>query len=209
MAEGRFLRDNAFLVAAVCLPVAVAGLFMLASAIPRSTVPPPAYDLVFKVAQPYGVRSSSGPTVDFIVRDGHVEARIEPPPPSGSYDQTWTLLLFDHVTQTVREIPFEVPRATPADGTFPATATTLTVEALTEKRLMTQSRAPDGYELQNRMTVNRGLVGELFGMSSSRYRAPALVNDGRTVELDLPARFTDFYRPPVYALGWLADEGTR
>ena len=33
--RGGFLRDNAFMVAAIALPVLVAGLFILASAVPR------------------------------------------------------------------------------------------------------------------------------------------------------------------------------
>src|SRR6478735_3199762 len=49
----RFLRDNAFLVAAGLLPVLVVGFFLLATAIPRWTVPPPAYDLIVKGYKPY------------------------------------------------------------------------------------------------------------------------------------------------------------
>ena len=42
--SGRFLRENAFLAAAVCLPLLVVVFFVLASIIPRWLVAPPAYD---------------------------------------------------------------------------------------------------------------------------------------------------------------------
>ena len=57
---GRFIRDNAFMVAAIALPVLVAGLFILASAVPRWTVPPPSYDLA----------PENNPSVYSTARDG-------------------------------------------------------------------------------------------------------------------------------------------
>src|SRR6188474_2962219 len=44
----RFVRQNAFLVAAVALPLVVIIFFLLAAAIPRWTVAPPAFDLVLR-----------------------------------------------------------------------------------------------------------------------------------------------------------------
>jgi hypothetical protein len=194
-----FVRDNAFLIAAICLPVLVAALFLLASVVPQATVPPPAYDLVFKVELPYGARPPSGVAVDFEVRDGRVHARVSPPLPAASYAQGWALFRFDHLTLEVREIPFEPP----AESGSAVVRQTLPVEALAGQRLLTATRAPDGYELQNRTGEGGGLVGELFGVGTRR-RRPALVREGRAVELNLPARYIELYQPPVYTLGWVA-----
>ena len=47
---GRLVRDNAFLIAAAALPVLVVALFLLSTAIPRWTVPPPAYDVLLRTS---------------------------------------------------------------------------------------------------------------------------------------------------------------
>src|SRR5262245_60235885 len=103
-----FLRDNAFIVAAVALPVAVAGLFLIATIIPRWTIPAPAYDLVMRATRPYDA-SRTGVVVDFAVREGRVEATFRPPIPPNVYAEPSALLLFDHETMSVREIPLELP----------------------------------------------------------------------------------------------------
>ena len=73
--RGGFIRNNAFMVAAIALPVVVAGLFILASAVPRWTVPPPSYDLLLKTTRPYN-QPPATVLVDFNVRDGRVEATL-------------------------------------------------------------------------------------------------------------------------------------
>jgi hypothetical protein len=88
MAPGpsRFLRDNAFIVAAVTLPVLVGAFFVIASAIPRWTVPGPAYDLVMRVGRPYDSVPAKV-VVDFRVRDGRVEAIVRSVPKEQGYTQ--------------------------------------------------------------------------------------------------------------------------
>jgi hypothetical protein len=197
----RFLRDNAFVVAAVVLPVAVAAFFVVATVIPRWTVPPPSYDLVMRTTRPYDA-SRPGVVVDFAVRGGRVEATLRPPTPPNVYAEPSALLLFDHNTMSVREIPLELP-ARMEEGEPPRT---IVVEALSRRRISPQAEAPDGYALQNRTGNSPGLVGELFGMGRYRQTA-ALVNDGRVVQLTLPAPFRDPYQSPVYHVGWVLEEG--
>jgi len=200
--RGRFLRDNAFVVAAVALPVVVAVFFLLASVVPQWTVPAPTYDLVLRAARPYDA-AQSRVVVDFAVRDGRVEATLRPAPNSG-YAQPWALLLFDHETMTAREIPLELPATMPAD----AEPETVAIEALADWHVSPQAAAPDGYQLQTRTSSGSGLVGDLFGMGRYRQRA-ALVNRGRIVPIDLPSPYQDPYQSPVYAVGWVLDEGRR
>jgi len=105
----RFLRDNAVLVAAFVLPAIVAVLFILATAIPKWTVPLPQHDLLLRVDS----YQSPPPevSVEFAVRDGRLEAVVRPvvkpdnPNLGMTYPQRWALLLFDHASMRVREIP--------------------------------------------------------------------------------------------------------
>ena len=98
-----FLKNNLVLVAAFALPAVVAALFVLATAIPKWTVPLPQHDLVLKVddyKQPDVI-------VDFVPRNGRVEAdvRARPRPQDPNqgipYNQQWTLLLFDQQGKSV------------------------------------------------------------------------------------------------------------
>ncbi|NOT26754.1 MAG: hypothetical protein HOP16_11695 [Acidobacteria bacterium] len=199
---GRFLKDNAFMVAAIALPVVVSGLFILASAIPRWTVAPPTHDLIFKAQRPY-TQPPAAVIADFNVRDGRVEVTVRPSPPN-SYMQPWSLLRYDHDTMTVEEIPLDLPPAM-AEG---ATSETRVIESLATTRLSAQSVAPDGYELRTRTNGSPGIVGGLFGMGGYRQTA-SLENNGRIIALNLPAPFGDPYQSPVLAVGWVLDEGTR
>jgi hypothetical protein len=203
--SGRFLRDNAFLVAAVSLPLIVVAFFLASTAIPRWTVPPPAYDLLIRATDTYNTYNQRNPpvSVDFDVRDGTVEATIRPVQ-TGSWGSRARLFIFDHTTMSVNEIAVDLPdtAGTLKEGDAPIT---IVVDALGGRRLLTQAKAPDGYELENRSQRSPGIVGDVFGMR--RYGSEAsLVNKGRVVPIALPAPYQNPYFSPVYALGWLVPE---
>lgn len=192
-----FLRNNIFLVAAVSLPVLVIGFFLLASAIPRWTVSPPAYDLLLRVGKPFGPRPGLV-VVDFHVRDGHVEA-IARPVLRNQYEQTFALFVFDHATQNLKEIPANLPDSLPEDSA----PRSVVVDALAGRRVLEQAKAPDGYEMQTgRYRGGPGLVGDLFGMHGYDPNA-ALVNKGRIIPISLPSGYE--YLSPINAVGWLVD----
>jgi hypothetical protein len=196
--SGRFLRENAFLVAAVALPLAIVGLFLLVTAIPRWTVPAPAYDLLLQT----GVYDSanSAVSVDFIVDNDRLHARIRPSAPH-TYPPRPRLWLFDHTTLTVREVSLGLPRELAAGES----TRTVPIDAVATRRVVTEPRAPDGYELQSRTHRSTGLFGDLFGMG--RYNgAVSLVNRGRVVPIRIGSR-NDYVSPQF--VGWLVDEGAR
>lgn len=191
-----FFRDNIFLVAAISLPLIVVAFFLVSSAIPRWLVPPPGYDLLISATDAY---SQTNPrlTVNFNVRDGMVEATFQAVPANG-YGLRSRLFLFDHTTMTVREIPVELPNDM-VEGDRPRT---IVVDALGGRQLLTDVKAPDGYQFENRTQRGPGIVGEVFGMN--RYDAEAsLVNNGRVIPIALPAPYRNVYFSPVYAVGWL------
>jgi hypothetical protein len=196
-AQGGFFRNNAFLATAVALPVLVVGFFLLATAIPRWTVPPPTYDLVLRVGRPYD-QPRPQVSVEFKVEDGRLEAIVRPVQ-KDQYAEQWSLFRFDHQTLNLQEIPFKIPDSLPPDSP----AQTIVVDALSGRRVLVQAKAPDGYEL--RTDTNRGsagLMGDLFGMRGYD-QTVVLANKGRVVSLPLPSGYQ--YLSPVSAIGWLTD----
>jgi hypothetical protein len=189
MSLGRILRQNAFLVAAVALPLLVVLFFVGASAIPRWFVPPPAYDLLLRTTEPSG---STAPqtSVEFRVRDGHVEATAR------KVDKHWSepaLYLYDAETGSARKVAVDLPRVLPDNET----ERTIVVEELTGRRVLNQRKAPDGYELQMVNQRAPGIVGDLFGMG--RYDSGvAIANRGRVIRITLS---TSSSQPDV--VGWV------
>jgi hypothetical protein len=173
----------------------IVGLFLLATFIPRRLVPPPSYDLLLSAEGGY----ESVPArlaVEYTVRGGRVEAIVLPAPPA-HYQRPAALFLFDHTSLTAREVPVDLsvgvteesgPRARPID-------------ALADRRVVTETRSPDGYEFQTRRARDGGLVADLFGMSRSD--AGALINRGRVIPIELPAPYA---HANARAIGWLVDE---
>jgi hypothetical protein len=197
--SARLLRENAFLVAAVCLPLLVVVFFVLASIIPRWLVAPPAYDLLLRVSDRY-MPTNTHTTIDFAVRAGVVEVVVRATPPTG-WGSRARLFLFDHTTMSAQEIPVLLPEPLEGlkEGDPPRTRT---VEALAGRRVLDQLKAPDGYRLENRGSGGAGIVGELFGMH--RYASDAsLVNRGRVIAIKLPLPTEDIYYAPASFLGWL------
>jgi hypothetical protein len=198
-ASRRFLRDNAFLVAAVLLPLVVVGFFLLSTAIPRWTVAPPAYDLLVKA----GGYSNQPPQmmVDFIVNSDGVHAHVRPVPPNG-YPQKTSLFIYEHATGHLRELRVALPDSMKADDQ----PRDIPVEELAGRRILTSPAAPDGYRFETRSRRGPGILGDLFGMR--RYdQGLVLVNGGRVVPLTPPAGYE--YLSPVTALGWALPKGAR
>ena len=201
-AKRGFVRDNLVLIAAFALPAVVAVLFVLATAIPKWTVPAPQHDLVLRVEQ-YG-QPLPEVSVEFVARGGRVEAIVNPvPKPTNPamglpYVQRWTLLLFDHTAMQVREIPLDLPR-TLAEGE----TRTVVVEALAGRQVTPDTVAPDGYRVTSLSTGSSGgIVGDLFGMSRRYRRGIAIGRDGRTIELALPQPHRDSFGT-IAAIGWI------
>ena len=201
----RFLRDNAVLVAAFVLPAIVAALFIMATAIPKWTVPLPQHDLVLQV-QDY---ASPPPreSVEFALHDGRIEANVravakpDRPDVVVPYPPRWKLLLFEHASMQVREIAVEIPRDVP-----PGETRTVMVEALANRRVIPGDVAPDGYKVTSLNTGSSGggIVNDLFGMSHRFRRGIAIGRNGRTIELELPTPYSENYGS-IITIGWIAE----
>jgi hypothetical protein len=193
-----FLRTNAFLVAAAVLPLAVVAVFLVASAVPRWTVPPPAYDAVLRGVGPFD-EAAPRVTVEFTVRDGRVEATVRPQPGSG-WAQSVGLFLYHHESNEIRRIPLDLPQPTESEP-----SRTVIIDAFEGRRVVAGDNAPDGYQVQSRDRDGPGLVGELFGIGPTRRRI-ALVNRGRVVPLTAPEPYAFGYQPQAVTVGWIVDD---
>lgn len=203
MPSKQALRDNAFIVAAIALPLLVAAFFLIASTVPRWTVPLPSYDALLKVDGPYD-GSKHGTTVDFGIRDERVVAFVKPADPNGYAWPRRTLLLVDHATLTAKEVPFTAPDRLD-DG---EKERVVVVEALATTPISTAVEAPDGYALRMRNgSGGPGLIGGVFGMGSYRQRV-SLFSRGRAVNIALPAPFTEAYRQVTF-VGWVTGDARR
>jgi hypothetical protein len=199
--RSRFLRENAFLAAAVCLPLVVVVFFALASSIPRWMVAPPAYDLLLTANGSYS-RADHRVSVEFAVHDDGLDMVITPLPTSGgTTSRRARLLLFDHATMAVGEVTVEIPEAAEhlKEQDPPLTRR---VAGFAGRRVLDRVRAPDGYQLENRRSRGGGIVGELFGMN--RYGTEmVLISKGRVVPIRMPLAFLEAYYAPTSFVGWV------
>ena len=202
-AKRGWFRDNLVLIAAFALPAIVAALFLLATAIPRWTVPLPQHDLVLRV-EDYSQTRQSEVSVEFVMRDGRLEADVRPVPQPVNpamgvpYVQRWKLLLFDHAAMELREIPLDLPRTLPQGE-----VRTLVVDALAGRQVTSDTVAPDGYQVTSLSTGGGGgIVGEVFGMNRRYRRGIALGRDGRSIELALPQPHRETFGV-IAPIGWI------
>lgn len=200
-------RGNAFLIAAVALPLIVVGFFLLAMAVPRWTVDPPAHDLILSVdeSSSYSQRATRR---SFEVRNGQVVAIQEPVSSRPSIEQGETaylpdtgLIIVDHETQEIRELAV-VPAPGPEPPPGPDEPASFVVADLARRSVVAGDVAPDGYAFEMRTWSGPGLMGEIFGMRS-RGVGFALTKDGRVVSVEL--RTERYVMPRV--VGWIVDNG--
>ena len=196
---GRFVRQNAFLVAAVSLPLVVVIFFLLAAAIPRWTVPPPAYDLVLRGSS--YEQPAQRVSVEFDVRDGRVQATVRPVPPN-TYPSRATLFLFDHRTMKVSRLPVDVPDM--KEGDPPRTVRRAGARDATRDRDRKRAR-----RLRAQVSAPAAAPGSsATSLACDHYdRNVSLVNRGRVVSVALPPPYEDY--SPVSALGWVSTDGQR
>lgn len=190
----RLVRDNAFLFAAVLLPVVVIALFLVVTAIPRWTVPAPQYDVLLQTTDydQAGRRVSA----ELAVRDERLHATIRASGENMNPPRV-RLWRFDHTTLNLQEIPLDLPDEPPVGET----SKTIVVEALRDQRILTGTKAPDGYEVRTQSHGGPGLIGDLFGMRHYD-QAIVLANRGRTVSIKPPT--PNVYQTPMF-LGWMID----
>lgn len=190
----KLLRENAALVIGAALPVVVVLFFVLATQLPKTYVDLPLYDAVLLSRDDSYDRLRM--RVDVRIEDGFLRARayqIDYGNPSASYGYVPRLLLWDHETQSVRELELDLP---PSDGF--ANGTDVVVPELVGRRLSGESVAPDGYVFTTTGGDN-GVFGMFFSRNEPRW---VLEKDGAVHRVTLPR---DSYYWSVEFLGWVLE----
>lgn len=189
----RLLRQNPMLAAGILLPVVVVVFFVLATMIPRWLVDPPAYDFVFTSMQ----GNSTGPTVElsFVVEGDRLRARVYQS--ERTYRNVPRLFLFEHDSQSVREITVTLPGAADDfdDGDY------VELPGLESRTVSTSRTAPDGYQVYG--PDYRG--GDFFPFYRRRGSSVLTLSKSGAV-IDVPqvgASGTYYYNATF--LGWLLD----
>jgi hypothetical protein len=191
----RFVRDNAFIVAAVLLPAVVIVFFLLFTIVPQWMVPSPRYDLLVQTVQYDGNQRPMN--VEVFVRDERLQVSLRPRGET-MYPPKVRVWRVDHATLAASEITIPVP------DEVPASASTTVVDALRNERVITDVKAPDGYQVETATHRGAGLVGDLFGMR--RYdQGLVITNRGRLISIKVPSE--NAYQAPTF-VGWMVPQGS-
>lgn len=188
----KHIRQNPTIAAGILLPLLVAALFVLATAVPRMLVAAPEYDLLFTVSDyrqgPYPVE------VRFDVDDGKLRARAYNA--ANNYRNVPVLYRYEHATNTVRRIDVDLAAGTEefADGTE------LDIPDLAGVGVSSATQAPDGYEMTTPGYRRDGLMGLFFGRRHDS--GIAIRKDGAVYAIpSVDGRH--FYYGNVTFVGWI------
>ena len=78
------------------------------------------------------------------------------------------------------------------------------VDVLRNERVITDVKAPDGYQVETATHRGAGLVGDLFGMR--RYdQGLVITNRGRLISIKVPSE--NAYQAPTF-VGWMVPQGS-
>jgi hypothetical protein len=192
----KLFKDNLVIVLSVALPIIVIALFALATLVPRMLADPPAYDLLL-VDNNYYANKQSTLRASITVVDERVMLRVLP---ADDNERGWEprLYRYDHLTDTVNEVPLQLPGQLDVTGD----GIELPVEELADAKISTALRAPDGYEYRGYAdSGGGGLFVALFG--GGRNRDTRIAKDGAIIRLRVPDRENWYNR--VEFLGWITE----
>lgn len=190
----RLFRQNPMLAAGILLPVVVVVFFVLATMIPRWLVDPPGYDFVFTSMQ----GNSTGPAIElsYAVDGDRLRARMyksERP-----YRNVPRLFLFEHETQSVREISVSLPATADEidNGDY------VEIPGLESRTVSTSRTAPDGYTVHGPDYRGGGMIFPFYRSRGSN--ALSLSKSGAVIEVPQVGDRGAYYYNATF-VGWLTD----
>jgi hypothetical protein len=179
----QFLRDHFAIVIGLALPLVVVAFFVAASRLPQAYVDPPQHDLLLLTQS--GGYDAHAVRLEMLVSDGRLQVRAHKAPSLGQSQTGYAgpsprLFLWSHETGTAHEVAIALPGdlESLADG-----AEIPPPPELASRRLRTELRSPDGYELRIESYGGGGLFGLFFNRSRPR---TVLVKDGAARAISLP-----------------------
>ena len=199
MSTRNFIKDNFVLCVGLVLPLVLMISFMIFATMPQQLADPPQYDLVFSTTDYSASRANLPVSVNFVVRDGQLQAQYVAYNPPGSYGNSWRkLYIYTANTQKVRQLTFGYP-----EDMDKITGTREELVAATQGlTLDTTLEAPDGYQLSYEGYSRSGLFNDLF-WGGGYSNEPRLRKGSSSVRLALDDSNTHFYYGDVQFIGWV------
>ncbi len=191
----KFIKDNFVLVVGITLPVLLVIVFALASYIPKQIVAPPQYDFIS--ANNY-YEGSTQNTIRFSIVEGKliVESRNIDSKYVGTIPK---LYVFEHQNLRTKEITFKIPSG---HGAETGVWERVDIPELTNVKIDTSVKAPDGYEFRQLDNYRGGFLG-LF--SYRGYKSNVVISkSGRSISVKYGAQ-KNYYNQPHF-LGWIKHE---
>ena len=201
---GRFIKDNAVLIAGIVLPVLLVAGFMILSHIPKSLLDPPQYDFLL-VVRSYDQQQHLGYNLSFEVRDGRLTGKATPRDGNNySNNQRANLFRYKADGNVFEELVFELPEnldELEKPLTFP-------IAEVQNLKLDKRAQSPDGFTFEYLGNWGGGgLLGELFG-SRRRYESSCVLKkDSAYFDLPAPMPKLNYYSQNLFFIGWVVDEG--
>lgn len=196
MAEtSSWLKQNLVLVAGIVLPVIIVAVFGVAALVPKLTVEPPKYAVLFTDYREYAYdRKRERGRVEVV--DKKVRLTIHPETEDNKYAQSPRIFLYDPVKDSVKEITY--------DSSKKDENNIVPLKELENVTVDTNNTSPDGYEFVNDYSSRRHgglLLGDMFG---GGYRSHCVLQkEGNVVRI---RQNRDAYYYGCYSqkfLGWV------
>lgn len=192
MASSHFFTKNFALIAGLGLPVLLVLGFLVANHLPQMNSAPPQYEMVFSVNR---YNSQAPFLVNFTVRNKKLYMRLTPP--TGSYGSNDVeLFIYNGQKESVRKISY-----LPVIDRVIDSPVEMQVGELKHHLIDTNSKAPDGYELETNMAYSRGILGEIFG---HRRNANRIMKSGGGSYV-IPGYDNDYTYGKLNFIGWIVD----
>ena len=194
MRFAKFIKENAVLITGVTLPLVVVVFFLAAIYIPRLLVDPPQYDFLFTSSH-YDYQNAPPIKLHISITEGQLRANLYK---TNNQNAILKLFLFEHESQSVRELPIEIPKI-PDDI---EEGQEVLIKEVADMKISTNRRAPDGYEFAGNRSRGIGLFGELFfgGRGNPNY---AITKNGASIRIPT---VDSYYYYGVNFLGWVVED---
>lgn len=198
----RFVKENPALAAGIGLPVLLVIFFTLATLIPKWTVAPPQYDLIFTVQDYQCIGGEAKANFDYL--SGKIKAKYSYPKKENNYancNDNQYIYRFNAKNMISREITFELPAR--KDGVHDWQQ--FEIAELKNLQIDNNPIAPDGYRFSAKDGYHSGGWFPFGGHHS--YNGMNISKNGRAIDLTPINRERYYSYNDIRFLGWVVSEG--
>jgi len=190
-----FLKENFALIIGLGLPVILVISFLLARYLPQHNDEPPNYELVFSVMR---YDNHSPFHIDFIVKDQKLYMKLMNKKEHEGANVR-ELFIYNGQKESTRKIHYSLP------DHLINLQNEILVKEFSPYVIDTNSKSPDGYELEPASYRSRGLLGELFGSNASKHLHRVKKTGGRSFPISDYG--SEFSYGNLSFIGWITQSG--